>query len=84
MLVVDDDPVLRTLLTDLLQGAGYVVLGQVQRQQSQVRVLAHLIHLPEQTHVAVARFDRALEDPLRLQTELARAIAAQFATRIAK
>ena len=65
-------------------GAGYVVLGQVQRQQSQVRVLAHLIHLPEQTHVAVARFDRVLEDPLRLQTELARAIAAQFSSKITK
>jgi TolB-like protein len=30
--------------------AGYIVLGQVQREGERVRVLAHLIRLPEQKH----------------------------------
>src|SRR5262249_47170263 len=31
--------------------AGYVVLGQIQRDAQRFRVLAHLIRLPEQTHL---------------------------------
>lgn len=58
--------------------ADYIVLGQVQRNGTQLRILAHLIRMPEQTHVSVARFDRALDDPLRLQSDVARQIAAQF------
>jgi len=37
--------------------AGYVVIGQVQRDGDHVRVLGHLIRLPNQRHVQVARFD---------------------------
>jgi TolB-like protein len=44
--------------------AGYVVLGQVQRNESQLRVLAHLIRLPDQVHVWVVRYDFALDDAL--------------------
>jgi hypothetical protein len=33
--------------------ARFIVLGQVQRSGSQTRVLAHLIRMPEQTHVWV-------------------------------
>ena len=64
-------------------GASYVVLGQVQLSGSQVRILAHLIHLPEQTHVWVARMDRATDDPLAVESEVAQNIAAQFSPRIA-
>lgn len=35
--------------------AQYVVLGQIQRDDQRTRVLAHLIRLPDQTHVAVSR-----------------------------
>jgi TolB-like protein len=35
--------------------AQYVVLGQIQRDAGRTRVLAHLIRLPDQTHVAVSR-----------------------------
>ena len=31
--------------------ANYVVLGQVQAHNAQTRILVHLIHMPEQTHV---------------------------------
>jgi TolB-like protein len=63
-------------------GASYVVLGQVQRKGEQTRVLAHLIHLPEQTHVWVTRFDHVLDDPLALESEVARIVATEFSGRI--
>lgn len=58
--------------------AGYVVLGQVQRSSSHTRVLAHLIRLPEQTHLWVVRVDRDLGDPLQAEDQLAHTIASQF------
>jgi DNA-binding winged helix-turn-helix (wHTH) protein/TolB-like protein len=58
--------------------AGYVVLGQVQRNASHIRVLAHLIRLPEQTHLWVVRADRDVADPLQTENELARQIAVEF------
>jgi DNA-binding winged helix-turn-helix (wHTH) protein/TolB-like protein len=58
--------------------AGYVVLGQVQGNSSHLIVLAHLIRLPEQTHLWVARFEFAATDPIARQLELARSIARQF------
>jgi TolB-like protein len=63
-------------------GAAYVVLGQVQRDGSHIRVLAHLIHLPEQTHVWVTRLDRQSDDPLGLQLDMARTIASDFTRRL--
>jgi len=64
-------------------GASYVVLGQVQRDGTHIRVLAHLIHLPEQTHVWVTRLDRESDDPLGLQLDMARTIASDFTRRLA-
>jgi DNA-binding winged helix-turn-helix (wHTH) protein/TolB-like protein len=64
--------------------ANCVVLGQVQSNGSQqVRILAHLIRLPDQTHLSVVRTDQALGDPLSAQSSLAQKIAAEFAPRIA-
>ena len=63
-------------------GASYVVLGQVQRKGEQTRVLAHLIHLPEQTHVWVTRFDHVLDDPLEMESQVARIVATEFSGRI--
>ena len=62
--------------------ADYVVLGQVQSNGGQVRILAHLIRLPEQTHVWVVRADRSIADPLTVEADVARQIADQFSTRI--
>src|SRR5262249_20381336 len=42
--------------------AGYIVLGQVQRDGAQVRVLAHLIQLPEQKHLWVTRVESVPPD----------------------
>lgn len=62
--------------------AGYVVLGQVQRNDTQIRILAHLIRLPDQTHIWVVRMDRPLADPLSLESEAASKIAAEFSARM--
>jgi TolB-like protein len=60
--------------------ADYIILGQVQAYRGQTRVLAHLIHMPEQTHVWVTRIDRSLANPLDLELEAAQRIAADFAS----
>jgi DNA-binding winged helix-turn-helix (wHTH) protein/TolB-like protein len=63
-------------------GASYVVLGQVQSNGDQTRILAHLIHLPEQTHVWVTRVERTNNDPLSLESQIAQTVALQFSPRI--
>ena len=60
----------------------YVVIGQVQLSGSQVRVLAHLIRVPEQTHVWVTRLDRPASDPLAVQLEIAEIIASDVSRRL--
>jgi DNA-binding winged helix-turn-helix (wHTH) protein/TolB-like protein len=62
--------------------AKYVVLGQLQSDGNQVRILAHLIRMPAQTHVSVTRTERALTDPLLLESETAQGIADKFSTRV--
>lgn len=63
--------------------ATYIVLGQVQSNGTHVRILAHLVHMPEQTHVWVVRMDHQLTDPLGFQSEAAQKIAAEFSPRVA-
>ena len=62
--------------------ASYVILGQIQRSGDRTRILAHLIHLPEQTHVSVARFDRNVTDPFTVESKIAAAVSRQFAVPI--
>jgi DNA-binding winged helix-turn-helix (wHTH) protein/TolB-like protein len=62
--------------------ANYVVLGQVQSNSGQVVIIAHLIRLPEQTHVWVVRAQRTLENPLNVESELAEKIAGEFSPRV--
>jgi DNA-binding winged helix-turn-helix (wHTH) protein/TolB-like protein len=62
--------------------AGYVILGQVQSSGTQTRVLAHLIRLPDQTHLWVVRIDRPLSDLLAAQAETAQKISAEFSPRL--
>jgi TolB-like protein len=64
--------------------AQYAVLGQVQGNGSETRILAHLIRLPDQTHLWVARMDRPAADPLEVQLETAQKIAAAFAPLVLK
>jgi DNA-binding winged helix-turn-helix (wHTH) protein/TolB-like protein len=63
--------------------AKYVVLGQVQAAGDKTRILAHLIRMPEQTHVRVVRVERTLTDPLNLESEVAQEIAEKFSVRAA-
>jgi TolB-like protein/DNA-binding winged helix-turn-helix (wHTH) protein len=58
--------------------AGYVVLGQVQRAGSGIRILAHLIRLPEQKHVWVVRQESSPEQAVQRQADVAQRIAAEF------
>ena len=62
--------------------ARYVVLGQVQKNAASIRVLAHLIRLPEQTHLTVAKLECDPGDPLKAQAELAEQIAARFYSKL--
>lgn len=62
--------------------AAYVVLGQVQSNGGQVRILAHLIRLRDQTHILVVRADRTLADQLSLEADVAQRIAGEFSPRI--
>lgn len=65
-------------------GAGYVVLGQVQANGAQLRILAHLIRLSDQTHIWVVRLDEPRGDELRLEADAAAEIAEKFAERMAQ
>ena len=58
--------------------AGFVVLGQVQRDDQRVRVLAHLIRMPDQTHVRVSRTDNVPDTTLTEADEVAGRIAREF------
>jgi TolB-like protein len=58
------------------------VLGQVQNSDAKTRILVHLIRLPEQTHLWVARMDRSLVDPLAVESEVAQTIAKEFSERV--
>ena len=63
----------------LTLGADYVIIGQVQKDTDNVRVLAHLLRMPSQTHVKVERLEAPrLENPLAAETEFARRTAARF------
>jgi DNA-binding winged helix-turn-helix (wHTH) protein/TolB-like protein len=58
--------------------AGYVVIGQIQRSGPRIRVLAHLIRLPAQTHVWVTRVERTLDDPSSVTSEISRQISSEL------
>ena len=62
--------------------ASHVVLGQIQSSGAQIRVLAHLIRLSDQTHIWVVRVDHPVNDMLHLDSEVARQIALEFSARL--
>jgi DNA-binding winged helix-turn-helix (wHTH) protein/TolB-like protein len=64
-------------------GASYVILGQVQSDAGgRLRVLAHLIRLPDQTHVSVSRTDGLTNASLPSVDGLASKIAEAFTRRL--
>jgi DNA-binding winged helix-turn-helix (wHTH) protein/TolB-like protein len=65
-------------------GVRYVVLGQVQGDATHPRVLAHLIRLPEQTHIWVTRRDNlSLADQQGAESEMAARISREFVSHLA-
>jgi DNA-binding winged helix-turn-helix (wHTH) protein/TolB-like protein len=63
--------------------AKYIVLGQVMPAAAQTRILAHLIRLPEQTHLWVARLDGPQFPNVGGEGEIANRISVEFTARLA-
>ena len=60
-------------------GATFIVIGQIQKDSTGVRVLAHLLKMPEQTHVIVHRLDSpTLDNPLKVEADFALRATARF------
>jgi eukaryotic-like serine/threonine-protein kinase len=59
-------------------GASYVLEGSIRRSADRVRVTAQLIQGIDQTHVWTQTYDRDIGDMLALQSDVARAIAAEI------
>ena len=62
--------------------AKYIVLGQVISAGNQTRIIAHLIRLPEQTHLWVARLERPRLTAGTDEGEIAESISAAFSPRL--
>ena len=67
---------LRDVASEL--GVQYVLEGSVRRDASQLRVAAQLIRIEDQTHVWSRQYDRGPGDLLRVQAEIAEAIAREI------
>src|SRR5262249_54849023 len=56
-------------------GVDYMVEGSVRREGDRLRITAQLVRAKDQSHVWAEEYDRDIQDVLRLQAEVARAIA---------
>lgn len=59
-------------------GVQYVLEGSIRRWGDRVRVTAQLIQTSDQTHLWAQNYDSSRQDILRLQSDIAQAIAAQI------
>jgi len=59
-------------------GVDYLVEGSVRRADDRIRISAQLIQVSDQTHLWANSFDGGLGDILKVQEEVARAIARQI------
>jgi TolB-like protein/Flp pilus assembly protein TadD/tRNA A-37 threonylcarbamoyl transferase component Bud32 len=71
---------LRQIANEL--GVAHVVEGSVQRAANRVRVTAQLIDAKTDTHLWVNSYDRPLDDVFAIQSEIAKAIAAQLQAKL--
>ena len=62
--------------------AGYIVLAQLRRDPSHTYLLAHLIHLPDQTHVAVIELTCPADESIQNQSDMAQKIVDRFSSLI--
>jgi DNA-binding winged helix-turn-helix (wHTH) protein len=60
-------------------GADFAIIGQVQRDAKQYRILAHLLRLPGQTHASVDRLDTPrLDNPLSMESDFSKRAVQRF------
>jgi TolB-like protein/DNA-binding winged helix-turn-helix (wHTH) protein len=59
-------------------GVNYILEGSVRRSADRIRVTAQLIQASDQTHLWAKDYDRQVSDVLKLQSDVARAIAAKI------
>lgn len=59
-------------------GVNYILEGSIRGSKERIRVTAQLISSADQTHIWAQSYDRDASDVLRLQSEVARAIAAKI------
>ena len=64
--------------------ARYIVLGQVQGDTQRIRVLAHLIRMPEQTHLTVSRTEDVTDPTLAVADDIAGKIVRAFGNALAE
>ena len=62
----------------------YLLEGSVRRQGERIRMTAQLIQAKDQTHVWADNYDSDVSDILKLQSEVARAIAVQIRLRLTR
>jgi DNA-binding winged helix-turn-helix (wHTH) protein/TolB-like protein len=63
--------------------AQFVIVGEVQGGGAQTRILAHLIRMPEQSHVWVVRLEQPFDNLFTLESTAARDIATEFSSKLA-
>ncbi|HUI76148.1 MAG TPA: tetratricopeptide repeat protein [Candidatus Acidoferrum sp.] len=63
-------------------GANYVIEGSVRRDAGRVRIAVQLIRVDDQTHLWAEVFDRPGREVLRIQTEVAQAVAQAIRVRL--
>ncbi|HEU5247532.1 MAG TPA: protein kinase, partial [Candidatus Udaeobacter sp.] len=71
---------LRQIANEL--GVAHVVEGSVQRAGNRVRVTAQVIDAKTDTHLWVNSYDRPLDDVFAIQSDIAKAIAAQLQAKL--
>lgn len=64
-------------------GVSYVLEGSVRRSGNRVRIAAQLIQVSDQTHLWAESYERALDDILTLQGEVAYAVAREIKIKLA-
>lgn len=62
--------------------ADYVIQGSVRREQTRVRITAHLVGAKDQTHLWSATYDRVLGDILSVQQDVSHQIARALASEL--
>ena len=63
-------------------GVAYVLEGSVRRALGRVRIAAQLIQVRDETHLWAQTYERSVTDILKLQSEVARAIAREIRVKL--